>query len=89
MSLDGRMSLLLRLASECTNSVKAKLSVLDLRELRREIEVFPSRRISETRRPPKRRSELGGSKLWWTCDWKEVAILVVVCICSVSVCVFL
>lgn len=68
------MSLLLRLASEWTNSVKAELSVLDLRELRRVIEVSPSRRISETRRPPKRRSEVGGSKLWCTCDWEEVAI---------------
>lgn len=82
------MSLLLRLASECTSSVKAELSVLDLRELRRVIEVSPSRRISETRRPPKRRSEVGGSKLWWTCDWKDVAILVVVCMCCVNVCVW-
>lgn len=59
--------------------------MLDLRELRRVIEVSPSRRISDTRRPPKRRSEVGGSKLWWTCDW-NVAILVVVCV--VSICLF-
>ena len=82
------MSLLLRLASECTISVKAELSVLDLRELRRVIEVSPSWRISETRRPPKRRPEVGGSKLWWTCDWKDVAILVVVCMCCVNMSVW-